>query len=341
MNRIRYFVRRVLLSSVVLVLGATFTFLVFRFSPIDPAAAIVGPAATEERVAEYERVREELGLTQHVLVHYFSYMSDLFRLNLGESWVVSPGTPVTDLIVTYGRRTLWLGFWAVLIPIFIGIPLGVYAGMNPNSKIDYLISSSGIVWRAMPNFWLGIMLIAFLSQSDTFFGFDWTGVIVETSLIGTPDLSSSELLSLDGFVRAVKTILPAALVLGSASMGTELRISRTAVLETKNSNYVEMAKANGVTQRLIVWKHILRNALVPVVPTITNEAFILIGGAVIVEVVFGIHGLGWLFLEAATNADMPLVTALVFVFILVVVFVNIVQDLLYLLIDPRVGYNGN
>ena len=338
MSRVRYFGRRILLSIPVLILGGTFTFMVFRFSPIDPAAAIVGTAATEEGVAEYNRVRAELGLSQPVLVHYRAYMVDLFTLDLGQSWVISQGTPVTDLLNTYGKRTLWLTFWAVLIPIFVGIPLGVYAGLHANTKVDYAVSVFGIVWRAMPNFWLAIILLAVLSQSESLFGFDWGGLVVETSLIGTPDLSN--LTSVDGFLAATKRILPPAIVLGSASMGSELRIARTAVLETVNSDYVENAKANGVPDRRIVWKHILRNTLVPLVPTVTNEAFLLIGGAVIVEVVFGIQGIGYLFFQAALNADMPLVTALVFVFIVVVVCINILQDLLYALIDPRVGYDA-
>ncbi len=339
MSRWQYFLRRLFLSIPVLVLGATATFVIFRFGPIDPAAAIVGEAATESSREAYERVREQLGLTQPVGTHYREYMTDLFTLNLGQSWVIAPGTDTLDLLLIYAPRTLWLAFWAVLIPIFIGIPLGIYAGLRANTAADYSISVFGIVWRAMPNFWLAIILLGVLSQSSSLIGIDWSSLIVDTPVTGPPDLSN--LSSPSGFLAATKQILPAAIVLGSASMGSELRIARTAVLETINSPYVEAAKANGVTQRSLVWKHVLRNALVPLVPTITNEAFLLIGGSVIVEVVFGINGLGWLFFTAATNGDIPVVTALVFVFILVVVAMNLIQDLLYVLIDPRVGYEGN
>jgi peptide/nickel transport system permease protein len=336
MSRLRYFLRRLALSVPVLFFGVTLTFVIFRFGPIDPAAAIVGEAATESSRAEYNEVREQLGLAQPVLEHYQEFMVDFFTFKLGQSWVLAPGTDVVDLLVIYGPRTMWLAFWAVLIPIFIGIPAGVYAGLHSNTLPDYTLSSVGIIWRAMPNFWLAIILLAILSQSEALLGFDWNGFLVETSVIGTPDLSN--LTSVDGFISATKRVLPAALVLGSASMGSELRIARTAVLETINSNYVETAMANGVSRRSLVWRHILRNALIPLVPTITNEAFLLIGGSVIVEVVFGINGIGWLFYQSALNGDLPLVAALVFVFILVVVVMNIVQDLLYVLIDPRVGY---
>ena len=338
MSRLQYFLRRLALSVPVLFFGATLTFIIFRFGPIDPAAAIVGETATESSQAEYLRVRRQLGLEQPVLEHYWQYMVDFFTFDLGQSWVLASGTDVVDLLLIYGPRTMWLAFWAVLIPIFVGIPLGVYAGLHSNTAADYGISLFGIVWRAMPNFWLAIILLAVLSQSDALLGFDWNGFLVETSVTGTPNLAN--LTSPTGFVAATKQVLPAAAVLGSASMGSELRIARTAVLETVNSNYIETARANGVPRRSLIGKHVFRNSLIPLVPTITNEAFLLIGGSVIVEVVFGINGIGWLFFQAALNGDLPLVTALVFVFIVVVVVMNIIQDLLYVLIDPRVGYEG-
>jgi len=338
MSRLRYFLKRLALSLPVLFFGATLTFVIFRFGPIDPAAAIVGEAATEESRAQYLQVRHELGLEQPVGQHYAEFMVNVFTFDLGESWVVAPGTDVVDLLFIYGPRTVWLALWAVLIPLFIGIPVGVYAGLRSNTLSDYSLSLFGIIWRAMPNFWLAVILLAVLSRSDALIGFDWNAFLVETSVTGTPDLSN--LTSPAGFAAATKQILPAAVVLGSASMGSEIRIARTAVLETINSNYVETAKANGVSRRSLVWKHVLRNSMIPLVPTITNEAFLLIGGSVIVEIVFGINGIGWLFFQAAVNGDLPLVTALVFVFIVVVVVMNLIQDLLYVLIDPRVGYEG-
>ena len=338
MSRFQYFLRRLILSVPVLFLGASLTFVIFRFGPMDPAAVIAGETATEAGHAQYMQIREQLGLEDPAIVHYQEYMFNFFTFNLGQSWVLAPGTSVVDLLFIYGPRTLWLVAWAVLIPIFIGIPMGVYAGLRSNTPADYGLSMFGIVWRAMPNFWLAVILLAFLSQSHALIGFDWNAFIVQTSVAGTPNLS--ELNTLTGFATAFKQILPAAVVLGSASMGSEIRIARTAVLETINSKYVQTAKANGVRKHSLVGKHIFRNALIPLVPTITNEAFLLIGGSVIVEVVFGINGLGWLFFQAAINGDLPLVTALVFVFIVIIVIANLVQDLLYVLIDPRVGYEG-
>jgi peptide/nickel transport system permease protein len=137
---------------------------------------------------------------------------------------------------------------------------------------------------------------------------------------------------------AFKQILPAALVLGTSAMATEMRIGRTAVLETINANYVETARAKGVPGRSIVRKHVVRNAVIPLVPVITAETFVLVGGAVVVESVFAINGLGKLFFDAAYQGDLPLVGSLAFVFVLLTVSVNVLQDFLYTLIDPRVGY---
>jgi peptide/nickel transport system permease protein len=266
-------------------------------------------------------------------------MGSLLVFDLGRTWLLYEGSNVNALILDFLPRTLWLGFWSVLIAILIGVPLGFYAGMRSNTASDYLASMGGIVWRAMPNFWLAIMLLALLGSTQALFGFDWQTLWIELdALSGSPDMS--RLHTVDGFLAATKKVLPAALVLGSASMGNEMRIGRTAVLEVKNEDYVDLAKAKGVTGRALVRKHILRNALIPLVPIITSEAFLLIGGSVLVEKVFGINGIGFLFFEAATQGDLPLVGTLMYVFILMIVGINLLQDVLYTVIDPRVALEG-
>ncbi len=337
MSRWSYFLKRLVMSVPVVVFGTTLVFMIIYLGPLDPAAAIVG--ATGDPRA-YERIREQLGLNEPLWQQYFSFIWDMFTFDLGQSWVLNRGTSVYDLILQFAPRTIWLGFWSVLIAIFVGIPLGFYAGLNPNTWSDYVASFGGIVWRAMPNFWLAVILVAVLSQSqDILFGFNWQTWLVNTPNVVTPP-PLNNLSNPENLARAIKMIAPAALVLGSASMGNEMRIGRTAVLETVNSDYVETAKAKGVAPRTLVWKHIFRNALIPLVPIITGEALLLLGGSVLVETVFAINGLGYLFFRAATQADLPLAASLMFFFILLVVGINILQDLLYTIIDPRVGYEG-
>lgn len=352
MSRRLYFIRRLLLAIPVVLIGLTFTFIILRMGPIDPVAAILGPDAGP---GQREHIEARLGLDRPLWEQYLDFMVSMLTLDLGQSWVIQPGRSVYSLIGSYAPRTLWLGFWAVLIPLFIGIPLGFYAGLNSNTWGDYSASFGGIIWRAMPNFWLAIMMLAILRQSESWFGIDWYTLGPNiSSIIGQPPLdfvgvtawTTIGFLSVPAGIHfsgwtlaaSIKQVLPAALVLGSALMGNELRIGRTAVLETINSNYVETAKAKGLHNRVIVWKHVFRNALIPLVPVITNEAFILIGGSVIVEVIFGINGIGYLFFQAAIQGDLPLVGSLMFVFILLIVFINILQDVLYTVLDPRVGY---
>ena len=355
MSRWRYFFKRLLLSIPVLFLVMTFIFILLRMGPVDPVAARLGPEASG---AEAERMRERLGLNEPLWEQYLDFVTNFLTFDLGQSWVIYGDMDVVRIISFAGPPTLWLGFWAVLLPLFIGIPLGFYAGLNPNSWGDYVASVSGILWQAMPNFWLSIIILAILRQTKGggWFGFDWYTFgpdITGLSITGTPNLEFLSIGSIDvgllsiplltgvdwgALAVDIKLILPPALVLGSASMAAELRIGRTAILETINSNYVETAKAKGLKNRAIVWKHVFRNALIPLVPVITNEAFLLIGGSVIVESIFNINGLGRIFFLATVQGDLPLAGALLFIFTLIIIFLNIFQDLLYTIIDPRVGY---
>lgn len=357
MSRWQYFLKRVALSIPVLFMVITFLFVLLRFGPVDPVAARLGPQASG---ADRAAVREQIGLNDPLWEQYLSFARDLLLFE-GQSWVVQADVGVRSIIADTAPPTVWLGFWAILLPLFIGIPLGFYAGLNPNTWRDYFASTGGIIGLAMPNFWLAIMLLATLRQTrgGGWLGFDWyqfgssihSGFELE-SITGTPDLDWYSVgwteilgviptpLSLDWGLLAqdIKFILPAALVLGSASIAVELRIGRTAVLEAINSNYVETAKAKGLKNRVIVWKHIFRNALIPLVPVITSEAFLLIGGSVIVEQIFNINGLGRTFFQALIQGDLPLAGSLLFMFTLLIISLNILQDLLYTIIDPRVGY---
>ncbi|OLZ41675.1 peptide ABC transporter permease [Natrinema saccharevitans] len=340
MSRWRYFFKRLLLSVPVLFLVMTFIFVLLRMGPVDPVAARLGPEASG---AEAERMRERLGLNDPLWEQYLDFVTNFLTLDLGKSWVIYGDMEVTRVISFAGPPTLWLGFWAILLPLFIGIPLGFYAGLRPNSGGDYIASVGGILWQAMPNFWLSIILLATLrkTKGGGWFGFDWYTFGPDIrSITGTPELAFVTANGIDWGTLAsdIKLILPPALVLGSASMAAELRIGRTAILETINSNYVETAKAKGLTNRVIIWKHVFRNALIPLVPVITNEAFLLIGGSVIVEYLFNINGLGKIFFQATVQGDLPLAGALLFIFTVVIILLNILQDLLYTIIDPRVGY---
>ncbi len=347
MRRVEYILKRFLLAIPVVWLGTSFTWYAIFMGPIDPVAALIGqtdPAGS----GKYENIRTKLGLDEPPLQQYLEYMGDVLVFDLGQTWVVYSGSDVNSLILQFLPRTLWLGFWSVLIAVFVGVPLGFYAGTRSNTLADYLTSFSGISWRAMPNFWLAAVLLSALISSEALVGIQWEAIGVQTDTItGNPGLQYMDGNPLALFTQpgntleAIKRIAPAALVLGSASMGNEIRIGRTAVMEVKNEQYIEFAKAKGVSGRRLVWKHVLRNALVPLVPIITTEAFLLIGGSVLVEKVFGINGMGSLFLEAAINGDIPMLGSLMYIFILLLVGINFLQDVLYTVIDPRIALEGD
>ncbi|MFB6104143.1 MAG: ABC transporter permease [Halobacteriaceae archaeon] len=339
MSRLTYIGKRVLMAIPVIWLGTTMTWAIIYLGPLDPATHILSEGEAREGTAAVMEARDRLGLNEPPLEHYGEYMVNLVTFDLGHTYVVYRGSNVNALILDFLPRTLWLGFWSVTIAVLIGVPLGFYAGMHSNSISDYVASLGGIVWRAMPNFWLAIMLLTLLANSQGYLGFDWTALGPNIDAVsGAPDLNN--LGTISGFLAATKKVLPAAVVLGSASMGNEMRIGRTAVLEVRNEDYVDLAKAKGVSRRSLVWKHIFRNALIPLVPIVTSEAFLLIGGSVLVETVFGIQGIGFLFFRAAISGDLPLVGTLMFIFILMIVGINLIQDILYTIIDPRVGLEG-
>jgi peptide/nickel transport system permease protein len=290
---------------------------------------------------------------------YKKFMFRMITLNFGDSWVIQRNVPVTDVILSRMPATIWLGIWSVLIAIGVGVPVGLWGGLNANTWMDYSASLGGIVWRAMPNFWLAVILASAISAGGPL---EWyRDFLIPTKVIGTPDALNHlvwgiDLAFLDGIpvlemlwipvpdlynmAAAFKWILPAALVLGSASMGNEVRIGRTAVIESMNAKYIETAKAKGVPMRRVIWKHVGRNAVIPLLPVIMGEFYLLIGGSVIVELVFSINGLGNLFLRSALSADIPVLMALTFIFIIIMVVFNITQDLLYTYIDPRITLEG-
>lgn len=357
MRRLTYLAKRLALGFPVVLFGLTVSFLVLYKGPIDPVIQILGRDAAP---SDIRQLRIALGFIYEngepvpLWDQYRMVMTDLFMFDFGNSWVINRGVPVSEVIYSRMAPTIWLGFWSVAIALLVGIPLGLYAGLRSNTWRDYLSSGGGIIWRAMPNFWLAVMIAGSLSGAGLL---SWYRTAPpETPVATTPDSVYNLFDTVDLFAgvpvlemlwvpvpnpgpmfAAFKWILPAALVLGSASMGNEVRIGRTAVLESINSKYVETAKAKGLSSKRIVLKHVGRNAIVPLLPVIMGEFYLLIGGSVIVEQVFSINGLGNLFLRSTLAADIPVVMALVYVFVIIQILFNIIQDLLYTYIDPRIA----
>ena len=353
MNKLLYLAKRLVLGVPVVLFGLTMTFLILYLSPFDPMTAILGRDAdpeTARQVAVALGIRYPDGTPVPLWIQYKNFLVDTITFNFGQSWVVTRGQSVGALVWERMPATVWLGFWSVVIALLVGIPLGLYAGLRSNTWGDYTASFGGIVWRAMPNFWLAVMLAGLLSAGGALSFY--RGFLIPTEVIGTSNALKNMLgsVALGGisvpvpnfynWAVAFKWILPAALVLGSSSMGNEVRIGRTAVLESINAPYIETAKAKGLSTKTIIGKHVARNAMIPLLPVIMGEFYLLIGGSLLVELVFGIRGMGNLYLSAIFASDVPIIGALTYVFILILVFFNIAQDIAYTIIDPRIGLEG-
>ncbi|MFC7142268.1 ABC transporter permease [Halosimplex aquaticum] len=354
MNKLLYLAKRLVLGVPVVLFGLSMTFIILYLSPFDPMTAILGRDSdpqTARQLAVALGLRYPDGTPVPLWIQYKNFLVETITFNFGESWVVTRGQSVTQLVWERMPATVWLGFWSVVIALVLGIPIGLYAGLRSNTWGDYTASFGGIVWRAMPNFWLAVMLTGLLSAGGLLSFY--RGFLIPTDVIGTPNalgnmLGSYQLVegisipvpNLYNWAVAFKWILPAALVLGSSSMGNEVRIGRTAVLESINAPYIDTAKAKGLSTRSIIGKHVARNALIPLLPVIMGEFYLLIGGSLLVELVFGIRGMGNLFLSAIFASDIPIIGALTYVFILILVFFNIAQDIAYTYIDPRITLDG-
>jgi len=361
MKRAIYLLKRLFLGVPVLLFGLTVTFMVLYLGPIDPVLAILGRDANPAAARQLEialGLRYPSGEMVPLWVQYKNFVVNMVTFDFGTSWGVARNQPVMDLIIGRMPATLWLGFWSVAVALGLGVPIGLYAGLNSNTFRDYTASFGGIVWRAMPNFWLAVMLAGVLSAGGILSGY--RDFLIPTDVIGTSDALGNLFSGIDLFTgipileflwipvpnlmpmaEAFKWILPAALVLGSSSMGNEVRIGRTAVLESLNAEYIDTAKAKGVSPRRIITKHVGRNAVIPLLPVIMGEFYILIGGSVLVEKVFSINGLGNLFLRATFAADIPVMMSLTFLFIIIQIVFNTLQDLLYTYIDPRIALTDN
>lgn len=286
----RYLLWRTASAVGVLLCATSLVFLVLYAGPLNPAETVDAPIP-----------KSELGLAGSLWAQYLHFMGDVLTFDF-ESWIVTtpagtPANPTTDgnaLVLDRLPQTLWLSLWAVAFALVVGLPVGLLAGLRPRSSIDTGALLGGTAARAAPAFLVAVIAIVGLRHSErVLFGFDWFGFAVETTrMAGTVplgDLGTSE-----GFLLAVKRALPASVALGSALLGITVRVGRTAMRETRRANHLSGVRARG-GGRLLVAKHLLRNASVALLSTLQAQTAVLLGGVVVVEYAFNIHGVGMLF----------------------------------------------
>ncbi|MFQ3662383.1 MAG: ABC transporter permease [Chloroflexaceae bacterium] len=328
----RYLIRNLLWLPVILWAVASLTFLILRLAPGNPLDAIAARVIEAEVI---ERVRVEWGLDQPLWEQYLRFLSNLLRGDLGVAF--SSGVPVRELIATRLAPTIELAVAATLISTVIGIATGLISSTTRNRWLDYTARGAAMFGMSVPWFWLAMLLIIVFSVH-----LGWTPVggrvgahityATITNFMLIDALITWNWPALWSFLHHLT--LPA-LAVGLTSAGFVARMTRAAMLEVLNADYIRAARARGLTERLVVLRHALRNAMLPVLTLQGLQFGTLLGGAVVTEIVFAWPGLGRMLLDGILRRDYPIVQGTVLVIACAYVLVNLMIDLLYHVIDPR------
>lgn len=310
-----YILRRLLMTIPTLFLMLTFVFFLVRIVPGDPAIAILGDSASQEAL---ERFREQMGLKDPLHVQYIRFLVDIVRGNLGNSMVT--GLPVKDQLIWALPHTLELTGAGVLIGVVLGVPLGVLSGLKQNTWIDYLVRTVSLAGLSVPAFVLAIGLIMVFSVRLGWF----------------PVISTGSGATL---AEHLKQLFLPAMTLGLIMTAYTARMTRSSFLNVYHDDYIRTARAKGLAQVRVVAKHALKNALIPVITLVGLYAGVLLGSSVMTEIVFNRPGLSGLIVGAMSRRDYTALQSLLVVFAFLVIIVNLITDLLYGLVDPRIRYD--
>jgi peptide/nickel transport system permease protein len=310
-----YVVRRLLALIPVAIVVATVAFVLIHLAPGDPASIIAGPDAPAEDVAQ---LRHTLGLDQPLLVQLARWYGRLVQGDLGQSIFLRK--PVLDAILDRAEPTILLTLSAIFVASLIGVPAGVLSAKRHNTATDQAFMVFALLGISVPNFLLGLIFVLVFGV--------WLGWF---PVAGYSPLE-------DGWLATARSLVLPALALGLVQSALIARIARSSMLDVLREQFITTGRAKGLGERVVVYKHALRNALVPTVTVIGISFAVLISGAVVVETVFNIPGLGRLVISAVGRRDYPVVQGVVLVIAGVYMLVNLLVDLTYLIIDPRVKY---
>ena len=310
----RYIIKRILLMFLLL-LGMSFiVFASLYIAPGDPAAMVAGPSATE---ADIEVVRASLGLDKPFLVQYLIYLKNLVTLDLGTSYTTRQ--PILNEILVRLPNTLNLACASMILAVLVGIPAGILTALKKDKLVDNVLTTGSLIGISIPNFLLGTILMYIFSVV-----LKWLPSGGMTHYFWTP-------------IGFKEVILPA-IALSTATVASFTRIGRSAMLDVLQSDYIRTAKSKGLKRKTIIGVHALRNALIPLVTQFGTSFGGLLGGAIITEQVFVINGIGTYLIKAINNRDYPVVQSTVLVIAAMFILINLLVDLFYCVIDPRIKY---
>ncbi len=313
-----YLVRRVLLILPTLFGALTLIFFIMNILPGDIALMILGDETGQGDPAALALLREELGLDRPLYIQYFVWLWGVFQLDFGTSlWT---GVPVFEEIWVRLPVTLTLIVFSVSLSMVLAIPIGIVAALKQDSWVDYALRVFTISGLSIPSFWFGLMVVLFL-----LIVFSWFPPLTYAVIYSNPWVSLQQL------------FLPA-IVLGYRQAAVSARMMRSSMLEVLREDYVRTARSKGLRERIVVYLHALKNASLPVVTIFGVEAVILFSGAVIIEKIFNVPGVGTLIVDAMGRRDIPLVQGVVLIIVVFVLVVNLIVDVMYGWLDPRIRY---
>ncbi len=309
---LQYIVKRLLLAIPILVAVVTVVFFVVRLAPGDPAQVILGDSASQESLTA---LRAELGLDRPILIQYGEFLVSILKGNLGQSIIRKQS--INAMVAEVLPYTIELTLAGVLLGVILGLPLGVFSAMLRNSAADYGIRILSLMGLSFPAFYSGILLLLAFSVHLGWF-----------PVVSDPDMGNWR-------ERLYMLVLPA-MNLGLIMMAYVVRSARSSLLETLGEDYIRTAKAKGLPGVIILYKHALKNALIPVITIVGLYLGVLVGNSVLTEIVFNRPGLGKLILSALDERDYNLLQGLMVIYAFIIVLVNLATDLTYGMVDPRI-----
>ncbi|MHB1005625.1 MAG: ABC transporter permease [Chloroflexota bacterium] len=317
-----YLMRRLVEMVVLMFFISALVYIILSFVPGGPLDMIIfnNPRVTP---AEVKRLAELLGLDKPLHERYFVWLVDMIRGDWGTSWGVAYGRPVTEIITARLGNTLILMTASVALSVIIAVPIGIYSAIRQYSWADYFVTSLSFFGMSMPTFWFGIMLIVIFAV-----GLGWfpTGGVVDYGSEGD-------------IINRVRHLVLPVIVLSLYNVATWSRFVRSSMLEVLRQDYMRTARAKGLLENVVIIKHGLRNALIPVLTMLALEIPNLFSGAIITENVFSYPGMGRLFWDGVMAADWPVVQGLVVITAFLVIASNLLADVSYAVVDPRIRFD--
>jgi peptide/nickel transport system permease protein len=321
----RYIVTRLLLAVPTLVGAAALVFVLMRLIPGDVCVIRMGSGGSHVSQAAVDACRQALGLNDSLIVQFFTFLGNYFTFDFGTSmW---SGRPVSHEIASRLPVSLQIAVMATIIAVVLAIPLGTISALRENTWLDHFVRVFAVAGIATPSFWLGIMsLVLVLDITYWTTGKAWMPPITYVSFWEDP-------------IRNLSMVMLPAITVGYRYSAVTMRMTRSAMLEVMREDYIRTARSKGLIEQIIINRHALKNALLPVVTLIGIEFAFLIGGLVVTEQVFNLNGIGRLFVQAVQNQDNVLTQALTMLVVIIFVVTNLVVDVLYAWLDPRIRYS--